>query len=94
MSGNLWADTMVPVQGMGLSFTVGLPLVGLTESAVMNVASTTLTGDMQQLAIDLTGGDAISGGGAMPVRPAMPPPPPVPPVMPAGLVAAMKAWLA
>ena len=94
MSGNLWADTLVPAQGMGLSFTVGLPLVGLTDSAIMEVARTTLAGDMQQLAIDLTGGDAISGGGAMPVRPAMPPPPPVSPAMPAGLAAAMKAWLA
>lgn len=97
---DLWQDTFVPVQGMGLQFTVGLPLVGLTETAIMEVTQTTLAGDMTALANDLAplpGNVAPAPApialAAPPVRPSLPSAPPVEATMPAALAAALARWI-
>ena len=50
---DLYANTMIPIDGMGLNFAAPLPLVNTLVVDVMAVAETNLAGDMAALAHDL-----------------------------------------
>ncbi len=50
---DLYANTMIPIDGMGLTLAAPLPLLNTLVVDVMAVAETTLAGDMAALAHDL-----------------------------------------